>query len=210
MNVYKEIGERIRRARESRELSQYDLARILGYTQTAINYYEKGKRKIGIDDIQRLAVVLNKPIEYFVSNDDRLRASPDVNDILADLKMKVLPVVASVPAGKPIMVQENITEYLAIPETFARSADFLIQVKGDSMIEKGILDGDYLLIRRQDTAENGDIVVAEVGDEFEATIKTFYKENDCIRLEPANDKYECLRERDVKIVGKVVGSYRKY
>jgi len=78
------------------------------------------------------------------------------------------------------------------------------------MIEKGILDGDYLLIRRQDYAENGDIVVAEVGDEFEATIKTFYKENGIIRLEPANSKYECLLERDVKIVGKVVGSYRKY
>jgi len=149
MDRYVVIGNKIREAREARGLSQAELGRLIGYSDVAIGNWEKGRRKINIEDLEQIASALGKPISYFLDIEDKLRNHPNINMVLTDLKVKVLPVLATVPAGKPIMVQENIVEYLAVPEHLARSADFMIQVKGDSMIEKGILEGDYLLIRRQ-------------------------------------------------------------
>ena len=120
-----------------------------------------------------------------------------------------LPVVGHVAAGSPILAEENIEEYHAVPPVLGGDeADFLLRVNGDSMKDAGILDGDYVVVQKRATARNGEIVVAIVGEE-EATVKTFFKDADTIRLEPANDAFKPIISRDVKIEGRVLGVFRR-
>jgi repressor LexA len=119
-----------------------------------------------------------------------------------------VPVIGQVTAGVPILAEQNIEDYLAVPAEFADGAEtFVLRVRGDSMIEAGILDGDFLIVRRQQTADNGDIVVARIGDE--ATVKRFYREGDRVRLQPANQALEPTYVRDPVIEGKAVGVLRR-
>ena len=104
-----------------------------------------------------------------------------------------LPLLGQIAAGSPLLAEENVEERIAVPEPLGRSADFLLTVRGDSMIEAGILDGDTLVVRKQEDALNGDVVVALVGDDEganEATVKTFYRDNGRIRLQPENSALE--------------------
>ncbi|MBI4641087.1 MAG: transcriptional repressor LexA [Candidatus Tectomicrobia bacterium] len=121
-----------------------------------------------------------------------------------------IPVLGRVAAGTPILAVENIEGTVVLDKLFARSeATFALRIVGDSMIEDGILSGDYVLVHPQQTATNGDIVVALVGEEAEeATVKRFYKEKEAIRLQPANSSLKPIFARDVQIVGKVVGLIR--
>ncbi len=121
------------------------------------------------------------------------------------------PVIGKVTAGVPITAVENIEEYAPVPSSLAHSDDnlFILVVEGDSMINKGILSGDRVIVKQQSTAENGDIVVAMTEDD-EATVKTFYKEKDHIRLQPENDLMEPIILKNVTILGKVVGLYRSF
>lgn len=126
----------------------------------------------------------------------------------SDESVVKLPLVGDVAAGIPILAEENISEYLALPtEIVGDSASFLLSVHGDSMIEAGINDGDYLVVREQRTADNGEIVVALIDDG--ATVKRFYKEKDHIRLQPENSSMEPIIVRDCAIVGKVVALFRR-
>ena len=119
-----------------------------------------------------------------------------------------LPLVGSVAAGQPILAEENIEEYVDVSVLAdGKEGEFVLAVRGDSMIDAGILDGDYVVVRPQDTALDGEIVVALVGEE--ATVKRFFKEADHIRLQPENASMEPIRTRDVSIVGRVVGVFRK-
>lgn len=116
-------------------------------------------------------------------------------------KVVVLPVVGRVAAGQPILAQQHIEDYFPLPVDFVRSEDaFILHVRGDSMINAGIQDGDMLVVRRQQTAQNGEIVVARV-DEDEATVKRFFRETDRIRLQPENDSMAPIYTRDVAIEG---------
>jgi repressor LexA len=118
-----------------------------------------------------------------------------------------LPLVGSVAAGAPILAEENIEDHIEVPpEAGGDSGEFLLKVRGESMIDAGILDGDIVVVRRQDTATDGEIVVALVGEE--ATVKTFYREADHIRLQPENPTMEPIRTRDVQILGRMVGLLR--
>ena len=120
-----------------------------------------------------------------------------------------VPVVGTVAAGQPILAEENIEEYFPLPVDFAKNADmFMLKVRGESMINAGILDGDYVVVEQRETAKNGEIVVALIGDS--ATVKTFYKEKEHIRLQPENDELEPIIIKDAKILGKVSGVFRKY
>src|ERR671926_17707 len=123
-----------------------------------------------------------------------------------------LPLLGEIAAGGPLLAEQNIEEYLAVPEPLARGGEeFLLRVKGDSMVDAGILDGDYVVVRRQQDARNGDIVAALAGDDEsadEATVKTFYREDGRIRLQPENDELEPIYARHVTILGKVVGVFR--
>lgn len=118
------------------------------------------------------------------------------------------PIVGQVTAGAPILATENIEDYFPLPKHFAGGGElFLLEVKGDSMFKAGILHGDYVVVRRQPDASNGEIVVALLGDE--ATVKRFFRENGRVRLQPENDLYEPIISTDVKVLGKVVGVYRR-
>jgi repressor LexA len=119
-----------------------------------------------------------------------------------------VPVVGKVTAGVPITATENIEEYFPLPvHMVGDQTVFMLTVRGESMVEAGIHDGDYVIVRQQQTANNGDIVVA-MTEEDEATVKTFYKERDHIRLQPENSSMEPLRLNKVSILGKVVGLFR--
>jgi repressor LexA len=123
-----------------------------------------------------------------------------------------LPLVGEIAAGGPLLAEDNVEEYIAVPEPLAgRGEEFLLRVKGDSMIKAGILDGDIVVVRREQTAENGDIVVALAGtDETadEATVKRFVKEGGRVRLQPENDELDPIFADHVQILGKVTGVFR--
>ena len=126
-------------------------------------------------------------------------------------EMPRLPLLGQIAAGAPLLAEENIDDRIAVPEPLGRNADFLLTVKGDSMIEAGILDGDTLVVQETQDASNGDVVVALVGDDEtadEATVKTFYRENGRIRLQPENSALEPIYADYVEVIGKVVGVFR--
>ena len=120
-----------------------------------------------------------------------------------------VPLIGKVTAGLPISAIENIEEYFPLPNTYGTSEDqlFMLEIMGESMIEAGILDGDYVIVKQKSTADNGDIVVAMTEDD-EATVKRFYKEKTHIRLQPENSSMDPILVNQVTILGKVVGLYR--
>jgi repressor LexA len=119
-----------------------------------------------------------------------------------------LPVLGSVAAGQPMLAEENIEEYVSIPDIAGgREGEYLLRIRGDSMIEAGILEGDHVVVHPQDSARDGEIVVALLGEE--ATVKRYFKESDHIRLQPANETMEPIRSKEVKVLGRVVGLLRQ-
>ena len=123
-------------------------------------------------------------------------------------EMVEVPVIGKITAGEPILAVENITDTFPIPIDFVgNSESFMLTVRGESMIEAGILNGDYILVKKQNVANNGEIVVALIGDE--ATVKTFYKEKDHIRLQPENSTMDPIIVPNCQILGKVAGVFRK-
>jgi repressor LexA len=119
-----------------------------------------------------------------------------------------LPVVGQVAAGQPVLADENIEEYVPVPGIAGGDdGEFVLRVKGDSMKDAGILEGDFVIVRRQETAGDGEIVVALVGEE--ATVKRFFRENDHVRLQPENDAMEPIRTREAQVLGRVVGLCRR-
>lgn len=132
----------------------------------------------------------------------------DEKTVFAGKEMVDVPVVGRITAGAPILAVENITDTFPIPLDFIGNSEcFMLTVRGESMIEAGILNGDYILVKKQNTAENGQIVVALIEDE--ATVKTFYKEKDHIRLQPENCTMEPIIVPNCEILGKVAGVFRK-
>jgi repressor LexA len=123
-----------------------------------------------------------------------------------------LPLVGEIAAGGPLLAEDNIEDFVAVPELIARGgADFLLRVKGDSMVNAGILDGDIVVVRREQTAQNGDIVVALAGEDEtadEATVKRFFREDGQVRLQPENDTMEPIIAPHVQVIGKVTGVFR--
>lgn len=122
-----------------------------------------------------------------------------------------IPIVGRVAAGTPILAEQNIEETFPIPARYAGGSNFMLRVRGESMINVGIMDGDLILVEQQNTARNGEIVVAMIdGFESEATVKTFYNEGDHIRLQPENDTMSPIIVKDVKVLGKVKGVFRYF
>lgn len=122
-------------------------------------------------------------------------------------EMVNVPIVGRVAAGEPLFAEQNIENYFPIPSEFMPNSEtFMLKVKGESMINAGILDGDIVLVEQRNTARNGEIVVALVEDG--ATVKTFYKEEGVIRLQPENDALDPIIVKEVQILGKVIGVFR--
>ena len=119
-----------------------------------------------------------------------------------------LPLVGHVAAGQPVLAEENIEDYVDVPAVAGgEEGEYLLRVRGDSMKNAGILEGDFVVVRPQETAQDGDIVVALVGEE--ATVKRFFRENDHVRLQPENPAMEPIRSKEVRVLGQVVGVLRK-
>jgi repressor LexA len=122
--------------------------------------------------------------------------------------------MGQIAAGGPLLAEQSVEGYLGVPEPLARGGgdEFILRVRGESMVNAGILDGDYVVVRRQQDAQDGDIVAALAGEDGtveEATVKRFFREADGIRLQPENDALEPIRAPHVQILGKVVGVFRK-
>jgi repressor LexA len=140
-------------------------------------------------------------------------SKPRAIEVLVDKAKKAiqpagLPLVGSVAAGQPVLAEENIEEYLDLPELIGgEDGDYVLRVRGESMKEAGIIEGDFVVVRPADTATNGEIVVALIGEE--ATVKRYFRESDHIRLQPENAAMEPIRTTDAKLLGRVVGVFRK-
>lgn len=147
-----------------------------------------------------------------VKDDQKTRALKVVQQPDAHAKAEEylsVPVVGQVAAGQPILAEENITDTFPLPMRFARNKNiFMLKVRGDSMINKGILNGDYVIVEQRDTAADGEIIVALLDNA--ATVKTFYREREFIRLQPENDALEPIYVKDLRVLGKVVGVLRMY
>lgn len=138
----------------------------------------------------------------------KYRPNQEEKTAYAGKELVDVPVVGRITAGAPILAVENITDTFPVPLDFIGNSEcFMLTVRGESMIEAGILDGDYILVRKQNTAENGTIVVALIEDE--ATVKTFYKEDGYIRLQPENSTMDPIIVPNCEILGRVVGVFRK-
>ncbi|MEJ7798787.1 MAG: transcriptional repressor LexA, partial [Solirubrobacteraceae bacterium] len=130
-----------------------------------------------------------------------------VEQVKSIVRPEGLPLVGQVAAGSPLLAEENIEEYVSVPQLAGgEEGEYVLRVRGDSMIDAGILPDDYVVVRPQDTASDGDIVVALVGEE--ATVKRFFRESDHIRLQPENSSMEPIRSREVRVLGRVVGLFR--
>jgi repressor LexA len=139
-----------------------------------------------------------RAIEVLIGNDNSMPKKELIN----------VPIVGRVTAGQPILAVENVEDTFPLPKDFVRNENvFMLTVRGESMIEAGILDEDYVLVRQQNTARNGDIIVALIDDE--ATVKRFFKERDHIRLQPENQYMEPILVKDVVVLGKVIGVFRR-
>ena len=152
----------------------------------------------------------SKPRALMVVDNDEDSAPPSY---AAEVSETVeIPVIGRIAAGTPILAEENVEDHFPVPARFLHGkTNFMLNVRGESMIEAGIMDGDYILVEQQNTANNGDMVVAMIdGFESEATVKTFYKENGHIRLQPENSSMSPIIVNDVTILGKVRGVSRYF
>lgn len=130
-----------------------------------------------------------------------------VESVRGIVREEGLPLLGSVAAGDPILAEENVEEYVPVPEIAGgRDGGYLLRIRGDSMKDAGILEGDFVVVRPQDNAKDGDVVVALLGEE--ATVKRFFREPDHIRLQPENETMEPIRSKEVKVLGRVVGLLR--
>lgn len=135
-------------------------------------------------------------------------AGSAVQGALGKVTPRGLPLVGAVAAGSPILAEENIEEYVQVPAAAGgEDGEYVLRVQGQSMIDAGILEGDFVVVRPQDDASDGEIVVAMVGDD-EATVKRFFRESDHIRLQPENPAMQPIRTKDVQVLGRVVGLFR--
>lgn len=137
--------------------------------------------------------------DFYMSGEDSVN-TPEYSNV---------PIIGSVAAGLPILAEENIEGYFTVPVTYlTNEQSFMLRIKGNSMINAGILNNDLVLVKETSTAKDGEIIVALIDDS--ATCKTFYREDEYIRLQPENDSYEPIYVRDCKIIGKVIGLFRSY
>lgn len=202
----------------------YDILDFI-YNQTKINGFPPSVREIGKEfHLASTASVYNRIKKltnagFLLKTSAKNRSLKVINYVpqnevapkIQEEKTIAVPVVGRVAAGAPITAVEEYDEAIPLPASFVRSRNlFILRVSGDSMINAGIYNGDLIIVNHQETAQNGDIVVALVNNSEEATVKTFYKENGHFRLQPENDTMEPIIVNEVRIFGKVVGLFREF
>lgn len=208
---------------ENNELNQNE-QNILNYIRKQVQEvgYPPSVRElckaVGLKSTSSVHLYLSRLAEkgYITKGNLKTRALKVTGESLGEAKdtdMLEIPLVGQVAAGLPILAEENIEEYVKLPVSIVKQnvkseGTYMLKVKGDSMINVGIYSGDYIIVSKCQTAENGQIVVALIDNE--ATVKTFYKEKDYIRLQPENDTMDPIIVKDVQILGKVVGLIRRF
>lgn len=198
MKVLEYVKEQIKKNGYAPSVREICQALGLKSTSTVHGYLARLQKK-GL--IQKAAL---KPRTIRIMDDD----TNEQQSFYTSKEMVDVPIVGKVTAGMPILAVENVEDSFPLPIDFVGNAEsFMLRVRGDSMIEAGILDGDLVLVKKQNTAENGDIVVALIEDE--ATVKTFFKEKDHIRLQPQNSFMQPIIVPTCSILGKVAGVFRK-
>ena len=202
------------RKKDPNELNKREKA-ILKYIEKAVmeNGYPPSVREIGKAVGLSSTATVHTYIQGlakkgYIKKEDQKGEKIQEKPVYNGKELVDVPVIGKITAGAPILAVENITDTFPIPVDFiGNSESFMLTVRGESMIEAGILDGDYILVKKQDIAMNGEIVVALIGEE--ATVKTFYKEKDHIRLQPENSTMDPIIVPDCKILGRVAGVFRK-
>jgi repressor LexA len=180
-----------------------DIGKAVGLASSStVHAHLANLEKIGMlrrDPTKPRAIELLDRVDRAVGN-----AVGSVRSIVAG---EGLPLLGTVAAGQPMLAEGNIEDYVSVPE-IAGGGDgqYLLRIRGESMKDAGILEGDFVVVRSQDTADDGDVVVALLGEE--ATVKRFFREPDHIRLQPENETMEPIRSREVKVLGRVVGLLR--
>jgi repressor LexA len=178
---------------------------------TSVNLHSSATIHAHLTKLEKLGYIKRDPekpraielMRNIYNTDEELSGTVDDNVVL-------IPVLGTIAAGTPILAEENIEEYFPVSPDFVRGTNkvFMLKVKGDSMVNAGILDKDYIVIRKQETAMNGEIVAVMLEDE--ATVKRFFKKANSIKLMPENDFMEPIEVKDARILGKVIGVIRKY
>jgi len=189
------IGFQIRWARESKKLTQQELAKRIGIPRETISHYENDKMTPGAANLKKIADALDKPVDYFFQKTELRVKEKSVGYKTAIPSQFNIPIVGHVDAERPVLMEENIEGYLEL------RGDFALKVLNHCM-SPTISSGDIIVVRQQPTANNGDIVIA-VAD-GEQTLKRFYKKGAQITLKPDNPNYKPIQPKKVKIIGKVV------
>ena len=204
------ISKRIKDRRQELGMSVEELADILNKNKATIYRYENGDiGKVPYDILEPLSGALDVSIGYLLGSEDTIENRPLPENLRPITKINRIPIVGSIAAGKPILATENIESYLMLDQEY--KADFALRIKGDSMIEAGINDGDLALIIKDRPLTNGDIYAVLV--DGDATLKKVYKNDNFLTLQPCNSKYEPLmvkEEDNPYIIGKLSGIVRKY
>lgn len=192
-NILKEL-------REDENLTQDELGKILKVTRQTISNYEKGKRMPDYEMMEEIADYFNIDLAYLSGKQKKKNRFSEKN--LSNKSKNTVPLLGTIAAGIPILAEENIEEYFEIDASI--KADFALRIKGDSMIEAGINNGDIAFLRKQQTLETGEIGAVVI--ENEATLKRFYRTNSTIILQPENKDYQpiVLSNENVHIAGKLV------
>lgn len=208
-DLYARIGERIRKARGDEPHAA--LAQYMGWSVAHVSRIESGQRRISLEDLQRVAEYFQKPLSYFIDDFDGLKLDKKVTDVIETLRFSVVPVHGTVAAGEPIVVMDDPLDVVTFPESLVGRADYGVIVRGDSMSGLGIQDGDILLVRRQDTAEDGELVIARVNGSGYVVKRLRRPVGKPPYLESANPQYQPISAKkveDLRIIGRVVGMLR--
>lgn len=198
MDKYIEIGKKLKSSREQNQLTIKDVSRMVGLSVSTISRYENGLvANMNTPTLQMLSEIYNVNILWLLGKSDsrheQIKSTKSINSV---------PLIGTIAAGTPILAEENIERYFNIDSSI--KADFCLRIKGDSMIDEGIYNNDIVFIKQQPTLENGEIGAIIINGE--ATLKKFYRTNDTVILQPANDKYTPIiidENKDCRIAGKL-------
>lgn len=202
------FGERLTSLLKERNIKQAQLAKLSGITASSISDWIKGKYKPKHDKIEKIAAVLDINSLWLSGHSDIISKSTNNFDLTTDKNINKIPLLGEICAGNGIFAEENFEDY--IYNNQISGADFALKVKGDSMIEAGIFEGDIVFIRKTPVVRNGAIAAVLLLDSNEATIKKFYKKETHILLQPCNSFYEPIITKDIMVIGECIGIFRKF